>query len=79
MEIDKEWDTLTKKWEAENPGQPMKASYFNFMNTFLQAKYGDESEEVKDEVKKRWAAMKEEGSGDDNDMEADTKNEAFQK
>lgn len=79
VEIDKEWDALTKEWEAKNPGQPMITSRFNFMNTFLQAKYKEESEEVKDEVKKRRAAMKEEGGGGNNDMEADAKNEAFQK
>ncbi|KIJ96212.1 hypothetical protein K443DRAFT_124517 [Laccaria amethystina LaAM-08-1] len=78
-EIDKEWDALTKKWEAENPGQPMKALRFNFMNTFLQAKYTEESEEVKDKVRKRQEAMKEEGSGDNSDKEADAKNKVFQK
>lgn len=74
-----EWDTYKKKWEAENPDSKMKESRFSFMNTFLQEKYKEESEEVKDEVKKRRAAMKEEGHGDKDDVEAEEMNRAYQK
>lgn len=77
--IDMEWDTYKKKWEAENPDSKMKESRFSFMNTFLQEKYKEESEEVKDEVKKRRAAMKEEGHGDKDDVEAEEMNRAYQK
>jgi hypothetical protein len=49
------------------------------MNMFLQDKYKEESDNVKNEVKKHQAAMKEEGQGDKDEMEADEKNQAYQK
>jgi hypothetical protein len=77
--IDKEWDAHKQKWEAKNPDSKMTESCFNFMNMFLQDKYKEESDNVKNEVKKCRAAMKEEGQGDKDKMEADEKNQAYQK
>ncbi|KIJ90502.1 hypothetical protein K443DRAFT_116510 [Laccaria amethystina LaAM-08-1] len=77
--IDKEWSETVKKWEAENPDTKMVETRFTFMNTFLQEKYKEESEDVKEEVKKRRAELKEEVAGDDNDGDLEARNGAYQK
>ena len=77
--IDKEWSKIRKKWEAENPETKMTETRFTFMNTFLQEKYKEESEDVKAEVKKRQAELKEDVAGDDNDGELEARNEGYQK
>jgi uncharacterized protein YijF (DUF1287 family) len=77
--IDKAWDTHKKKWEAENPDSKMTESRFSFMNTFLQEKYKEESEEVKDEVRKRRVEMKENGHIGKDIVEAEKVNQAYQK
>lgn len=76
--IDKEWSEITKKWEAENPETKMTETQFTFMNTFLQKKYKEESEDVKAEVKKRRAELKE-VVGEENDGKLEVRNEAYQK
>ncbi|KAF8883350.1 hypothetical protein CPB84DRAFT_1817077 [Gymnopilus junonius] len=43
--IDKEWSAFTKKWEAENSEMKMMETRFTFMNTFLQEKYREESDD----------------------------------
>lgn len=77
--IDKEWSAFTKKWEAENPETKMTETRFTFMNTFLQEKYREESDDVKAEVRKRRAELKEEVAGDEGEVELDVRNQAYQK
>jgi hypothetical protein len=75
--IDEEWDELKKNWEEENPETKMTETRFNFMNTFLQEKYNQEPEDIKDQVRKRREIMKE-AAVDEVDAWNDEKNKAYQ-
>lgn len=77
--IDKEWGEIKNKWEEENPEMKMTKSRFNFMNTFLQEKYNQEPDDIKNQVRKRREEMKEEGYADKNDVGNHEKNKSYQK
>jgi hypothetical protein len=72
--IDKDWETYRSTWEAENPGDELDKTRFTFMNLFMKQKYLEETEEVKDSVRKRREDLK---AGVDTD--GDDKNTAYQK
>jgi uncharacterized protein YijF (DUF1287 family) len=49
-EIDSQWTEYVNNWKAENPDLPVDQTRFAFMNTFIKAKFADETEETKELV-----------------------------
>jgi len=49
-EIDREWQAYTTSWAKEHPGEVLKKTRFEFMNTFIKAKYDAETPEMKVKV-----------------------------
>ena len=61
--IDEEWNAYEKHWKAENPNTSIPKNRFTFMNNFIKAKYAEETDEVKDEVREHRKAIKAEVDG----------------
>ena len=72
--IDEEWNAYEKQWKAENPNTSIPKNRFTFMNNFIKAKYAEETDEVKDEVRERRKAIKAEVDG-----VAGEQNDAYQR
>ena len=73
--VDEEWAEYKNTWEAERPGEELDETRFTFMASFMRNKYKEETEDVKETVKKRReemkAQMEENGEGHE-------KNESYQ-
>jgi hypothetical protein len=74
--IEKEWETYKAKLTAEDPDADLKKARFQFANTFIREKYEMETQEVKDEVKKRRLGEKKEG--EQGEAATDARNKAYQ-
>ena len=66
--IDEEWNAYEKQWKVENPNTSIPKNRFMFMNNFIKAKYAEETDEVKDEVRERRKAIKAEVEGVDGEQ-----------
>ncbi|KAH9477656.1 hypothetical protein JR316_0009882 [Psilocybe cubensis] len=66
--MDKEWQNYVKDWKERNPGTEVDTSMFAFRNKFMQEKYKEQSQEVKDQVDQHRRKAFEEAQEDDNDI-----------
>lgn len=48
--IEEEWKKYQAEWEESNPDTKLPQHCFAFMNSFLKAKYAEESEEYKKDI-----------------------------
>ena len=71
--IDVEWEKYKRTWEAEKSGKEPDVTRFTFMTSFMRQKYQEETEEVRDKVRKHQEELKTalEAEGED-------KNRAYQ-
>lgn len=73
--VDEEWAEYKNTWEAERPGEELDETRFTFMASFMRNKYKEETEDVKETVKKRREEMKVQM---EEDGEGHEKNESYQ-
>ncbi|KIJ94642.1 hypothetical protein K443DRAFT_134674 [Laccaria amethystina LaAM-08-1] len=71
--VDEEWEKYKSAWEAKNTGEEPEETRFTFMASFMRQKYQEESEEVRNNVKKRQEELKAEL-----ETEGEDKNHAYQ-
>ena len=72
--VDEEWEKYRSTWKAKNAGEEPDETQFSFITSFMRQKYQEETDEVRNDVKKRREELKAalETEGDD-------KNHAYQK
>jgi hypothetical protein len=75
--IEQEWEMYKSKLTAKNADTVLKQERFQFANTFIREKYKAETQEVKDEVKKRQLGEKKEGE-QPGEATTDAQNKAYQ-
>ena len=70
--VDEEWEKYKSEWEDEKPGVEPDETRFTFITSFMRQKYQEETEEVREDVKKHREELKaqieEEGEGDEKNL-----------